>query len=163
MVKNGIINDTTISRPLAHASLINPEGNKRKKHLVATVILTSLIDAFSILVIYLLVNFSNSGEILYMSKDMQLPAAAQSEQLHRSTLVKIEKGQLYIEEKPITSGQLVNQLVAIKKKLVDENSEDKNSLTVQADKRVKYKMLNEIVLAGSHAGFSEIRFAVLAK
>ena len=164
MIKDAILESTALESPLASASQIRPKAGSQKKSLVASVILTSLIDAFSILVIYLLVNFSNSGEILYLSKDMELPPAEKSEVLQRTTLVKIEKGQLYIEDKVISPKDLVSHLVGIKKKLTaDKNfSEDMLALTVQADRRLHYKELNQVVLAGSHAGFGEIKFAVLA-
>ncbi|MCB0392709.1 MAG: biopolymer transporter ExbD [Bdellovibrionales bacterium] len=164
MIKDTILESTALESPLASASQLKPKSGALKKTLVASVILTSLIDAFSILVIYLLVNFSNSGEILYLSKDMQLPPSESSEVLRRTTLVKIEKGQLYIEDKPIEAKDLVAQLIDIKKQLTaDENfSEDMLALTVQADRRVPYKELNQVVLAGSHAGFGEIKFTVLA-
>jgi len=162
MIKYGVLKNTAVESPLQSVSAIKPKSNSRKKKLVAAVILTSLIDAFSILVIYLLVNFSNSGEILYISKDMVLPDATQSETLKRSTLVKVEKGKYFIEDEPVSANKLVQRLVEVKKRLVTSKAEDNSSLTVQADKHVKYKVLNQVVLAGSHAGFGEIKFAVLA-
>ena len=163
MLKDGLINDTALSSPLASASLLNPKNSGKGKKLVAAVILTSLIDAFSILVIYLLVNFSNSGEILYISKDMELPAASESVALQRTTLVKIEKDQLFVEDKPVTQGALVETLIDIRKELAKAAEVKDFKLTVQADRRVTYKVINQVVLAGSHAGFGEIKFAVLAK
>ncbi len=165
MIKNGVLEQTALESPLAATSQINPKSNSKKKALVAVVILTSLIDAFSILVIYLLVNFSNSGEILYISKGMQLPVAEQSKILERTTVVKLEEGQVYIEDKPVVKGSLVSRLVDLKKELIASKVGEMESfaLTVQADRRVTYKELNQVVLAGSHAGFGEIKFAVLSK
>lgn len=164
MIKNTILESTALESPLRAASQIKPKGGSQKKNLVASVILTSLIDAFSILVIYLLVNFSNTGEILYLSKDMELPPSNQSEILERTTLVKIEKGQLYIEEKPIETKDLVERLVEIKNRLMADGkyTEEMLALTLQADRRIKYNEMSQVIQAGSHAGFSEIKFAVLA-
>lgn len=161
---NTVLESTALESPLASSSQIKPKAGGKEKILVASVILTSLIDAFSILVIYLLVNFSNSGEILYLSKDMELPPSQQSEVLQRTTLVKIEKGQLYIEDKPIEAKDLVEHLVEIKKKLTTEGnySEEMLALTLQADRRLKYLELSQVIQAGSHAGFGEIKFAVLS-
>ena len=131
--------------------------------LVAAVILTSLIDAFSILVIYLLVNFSNSGEILYISKDMELPSATEAKALQRTTLIKIEGNNWFVEDKSVQPNQLVEALVNIRKELVKSGTGEGAALTIQADRRIKYKVLNRVVLAGSHAGFGEIKFAVITK
>jgi biopolymer transport protein ExbD len=36
-------------------------------------------------------------------------------------------------------------------------------VTIQADRRLKYEVLNQVVLAASHAGYSDVRFAVMMK
>ena len=162
MLNDSLIKTTAQHSPLSSVSHLNPEQGAGKKELVAAVILTSLVDAFSILVIYLLVNFSNSGEILYISKDMELPTASKSEVLKRTTLVKLEKGKIYLEEKEVTVRELVRDLIDIRKKLAQSGQEEELALTVQADRRDKYKHLNQIVHASSQAGFSDIKFAVLA-
>ena len=64
MIKDAIIENTAFHSPIGAASCIKPEAGFWKKRLVATVILTSLVDAFSILVIYLLVSFSPKKAIL---------------------------------------------------------------------------------------------------
>ena len=164
MIKDGTLYETSIQSPLTESSVISPRGKNAKNKLVAGVILTSLIDAFSILVIYLLVNFSTSGEILYISKDMELPSATKAQSLERTTLVKIENGQWFIEDKPVQQNQLVKSLVNIRKKLARGGANESDvALTIQADRRLKYKVLNKIVLAGSHAGFGEIKFAVITR
>ena len=162
MVNNGVLNSTATQSPLQSASLIAPKSNGKTNRLVAAVILTSLIDAFSILVIYLLVNFSTSGEVLYINKDMELPMASESVTLKRTTLVKIEKDTFYIEDEAIDEKTLLPRLIDVRKELA-KSDKDSLALTVQADRRVDYKTLNHILLAGSQAGFEEIKFAVLVK
>ena len=163
MIKDGILHETSMQSPLAESSVIDPRHRGGKSKLAAAIILTSLIDAFSILVIYLLVNFSNSGEILYISKDMELPSALEAEALQRTTLIKIENEKWFIEDKPIRQDQLVEALVDIRKELSKSGLGESAALTIQADRRLKYKVLNRAVLAGNHAGFGEIKFAVIAK
>lgn len=161
MLKTSIIRDTSFVSPLAGASTLNPDNQFWKKPLAQALILTSLVDAFSILVIYLLVNFSNSGEMLYISKDMELPTAIQSEVLKRATLVKLEDGKIFVENKEIAKADLVATLIEARKELRRSDEEAVPELTIQADRRIKYKDLNQVVLASSHAGFSDIKFAVL--
>jgi biopolymer transport protein ExbD len=43
------------------------------------------------------------------------------------------------------------------------NEEMPGIVTVQADRRIKYEVLNQVVAACAQAGFSDIRFAVLMK
>src|SRR5437868_9434358 len=60
-----------------------------KKQGYATLMLTSLVDMFTIIVIFLLMNFSANGEVLYMSKDIKLPDAYHGAQLDRAPVVSI--------------------------------------------------------------------------
>ena len=165
MVNRSIIEETTLRSPVAEASTLSPKSTGSKKSIVVTVMLTSLVDAFSILVIYLLISFSNSGEVLSLSKDTELPPASESEILKRTTLVKLESGKLYIEDKEVEPKALVAALIDIRKELKAHHKGDEEfvpALTVQADRRVLYKELNQIVHASAQSGFSEVKFAVLA-
>ena len=152
--------------PLDNSLVDRKKANfkRSKKSLAAKLMLTSLIDAFSILVIYLLVNFSTTGEILYLSKGMELPAAAKTDVLKRNTVVKIEKDKIFIEEREIKVSQLAKILLELRKdKKTDDEDEEgvENSLTIQADRRQEFKLLSPVIAAGGVAGFSDIHFAVM--
>src|SRR5256714_9254962 len=60
-----------------------------KKQGYATLMLTSLVDMFTIIVIFLLMNFSANGEVLYMSKDIKLPDAYHGAQLERAPVISV--------------------------------------------------------------------------
>ena len=142
-------------------------GNKgkAKRNLAATVMLTSLVDTFSVLVIYLLVNFSTTGELLYMSEGMELPAAAKAIELERNVVVKVEKDKLFIEEQEIPTSGLVKKLIDVKKNWEKyyPDTEFTGAMTIQADRRQTYDLLSHVVQAGGHAGYSDINFAVIRK
>ncbi|MCJ8275735.1 MAG: biopolymer transporter ExbD [Bdellovibrionales bacterium] len=160
-----------IESPLSEASVSGSGGasfgntGKPKRNLAATVMLTSLVDTFSVLVIYLLVSFSSTGELLYMSEGMELPAAAKAVELERNVVVKVEKDKLYIEEEEIKPNKLVRRLVDMKKNWAKyyPDTEFTGAMTIQADRRQTYDLLSHVVQAGGHAGFSDINFAVIRK
>lgn len=162
LVRESVISETAKESPLLMASTLKPQSGGVGRVLMAGVMLTSLVDAFSILVIYLLVSSSNSGEMLYISKDMVLPDARQTTVLERTTIVKVEDDKYFIEEKEVPAKSLVTTLLDIRETLEKSGDKTKESLTIQADKRSKYSLLNAVILASSHAGFSDIKFAVLA-
>lgn len=54
-----------------------------------TLMLAPMVDMFSILVIYLLMNFSSNGEIFFLSKDVRLPKASKGTPLQSLPLVSI--------------------------------------------------------------------------
>jgi biopolymer transport protein ExbD len=159
-----------MNRPISHSLLNNSEGfhsprRKGKRNLVATVMLTSLVDTFSVLVIYLLFNFSSAGDLLYMSEGMELPAAAKATELQRNVVVKVEKDKLFIEKDEILSGELVKRLIDIKKNWEKYYPESQftGAMTIQADRRQSFDLLSHVIQAGGHAGYSDINFAVIRK
>ena len=157
-----MLNKKVIS-PLKQASQSKKTSGKSHKKLVAAVILTSLVDAFSILVVYLLVSFSESGEILHISKDMELPQAAQFEALKLKTHIKVEENKYFLEDQEVAASALVAALVSVRKELAEANIPDEEvALTVQGDRRLEFSALNRVIRAGSHAGFTNIQFAILA-
>ena len=164
MLADSPLGEANMGSPLSSISLLKPQGDGRKKSPAASVMLTSLIDAFSILVIYLLFNNSASDEI-YISKSMKLPIAEHVADLRRNILVKVESDQIFVEDQVVTESTLVPTLIEARKKHEERGVVDKAtySVTVQADKRVTYKYLSQVVQATSHAGFSELKLAVISK
>ncbi len=164
MSSDSILNQSFV----AGSSLLNTkEIKKQKKKIGATLMLTSLIDAFSILVVYLLMFFSNTGEMTYVNAEIELPKASTLERLDRYSIIQIKESGYFVEERQIEESNLVSFLIDLKKSLVQNfHNNDPGQLetiTIQADKKIKYSQLSSIIQACSHAGFSEIKFAVLGE
>lgn len=165
MMNSSVIRNSSFHSVLGESSVLAPRSEKQKRNIVADLLLTALIDAFSILVIFLLMNFSSSGEILLLSSEMELPKADSGVVLERHPVVKIDGGKIYLEENEVAEGQLVGALLRLRARWneVHAGGEFPGILTIQGDRRLKYEMLNSIVLASSEAGFSDIKFAVIMK
>lgn len=164
--KQSLLGKASLSSPLLSASPLNPHGApSASREVNAPLMLTSLVDAFSILVIYLLMHFSASGEILMISKNTELPTAANSADLVRYTIVKVEEGKYYLENEEVAPENLVAKLLENREKFVKDRpgEEFPDKIIVQADRRTPYKVLNSIVHAGAQTGYSEIKFAVVSK
>ncbi len=164
MLNNSIVRTTSFHSSLGETSVIKPSREKHKRNIVADLLLTALIDAFSILVIFLLMSFSSTGELLMMGKNMELPKAS-ADMLDRNPVVKLDSGKIFLEDKEITADALVQALLDLRKNFQDTRpgEEFPAILTVQADRRAKYEQLSGIVQASAHAGFSDIKFAVVMK
>ena len=145
------------------SSILNPKGSRGKRDLFADLLLTALIDAFSILVIFLLMSFSSTGDILYISKGMELPKANQIQELERQPVIRIEPDKMYLEDKMITKDTMVEALIAVREQYQKNGQTFPGILTIQADRRVKYEELSPIVQAANQAGFSDIQFAVIGR
>lgn len=165
MTAHSVLTETALRSQLGAESILKPNESRWKRNLAADLLLTALIDAFSILVIFLLMNFSSTGEILFMSKNMELPKSSQSETLERNTIVKIEDGKLFLEGKEVAQTDLMAALLGLRKEWADTHKDQEfpGIITIQADRRAKYESLNSLVVAMAQSGFSDIRFAVLMK
>lgn len=165
IANSSILTQTALGTEIGSQSILNPRANRWKRNLFADLLLTALIDAFSILVIFLLMNFSSTGDILFISKGMELPKAGAVDQLERNTVVKFEAGKYFLENKEMTQDSLVAELLAQRQEWQKNHpgEEFKGVVTIQADRRTKFESLNAVVLAMAHTGYSDIRFAVLAK
>ena len=161
---HSIIKTSALDSVIGGNSVLSPKGSRHKREVHAELLLTALIDAFSILVIFLLMSFSSSPEILMTGK-LELPKTATGEQLDRQPVVRTEDGKLFVEEKETTPDGLVQALLDVRKKFTDTHPGEvfPGIITIQGDRRLKYEALSSIVQASSQAGFSDIKFAVVSK
>lgn len=129
-------------------------GSGSEKSLFFSLNLTTLIDAFCILVIFLLSNMNGQIQNLQMGKDMVLPAAVKTETLDQGLMVRIEKNELFVDDKKINKEDIAKALLDAKK---PENS----SIIIQADRRSDYEKIGMVLRAGGQAGYEKYIFAVL--
>jgi biopolymer transport protein ExbD len=133
-------------------------GSAKSSHsMMATVLpLTSLIDAFSIIVIYLLIGTQSGGIDSNLSKTISLPLAQEGAEIREeSAVVRIENGIYYINEQPVAADQLGSHLASLKK-----SSGEDLSIIIQADQKMNYAWLDPLLRAGSEAGVQKLKFAV---
>lgn len=160
-----IIENTNIDSPLERSSTIKPKGFKSIREVATPIMLTPLIDAFSMLLVYLLLSYGNSGEFMLVSKDMVLPTIDLAEHLERQIIVKYENGVYYVEDLEVTKDTLFPTLLKMRQDFKDKYPEidSQNKIIIQADKGEKFLDLNFIIHASAQAGFEEIKFAVLSR
>ncbi len=152
MVRNSVIKSTQMRSPLQGFSTLKPKGGKNSRQLLFSLSLTSLIDAFSILVIFLLMNVG-SGQEVNITKGMTLPTATQGETIaEEGVVVTVNQGRYFIESNELTRDQVFQHLYQMDKK---------KSLILEADKATSYEALSPIIVAAGQAGIEKFKFAVL--
>src|SRR4051812_6923784 len=109
MLSRSVIKDQLMKSALQGQSTLKPKGWKKRNALVFSLTLTSLIDAFSILVIYLLVNFG-AGQSVQPGKGMQLPMATQGQILEAGTVVSVNNGHYFIDDHEVALTDLARKL-----------------------------------------------------
>lgn len=141
-------------------SALKPKKGKMTKTLAATLVLTSLVDAFSILVIYLMVN-TTSGLNIDVAKGIELPLANNTQMIDTGLLVQLSSEGIFVDEETVALSQLAEFLRQTQLRL--EASEDPRAkkLILQSDKDADFDAINPIILAGTQSGFETIVFAVI--
>jgi biopolymer transport protein ExbD len=127
------------------------------KELAQALPLTSLIDAFSIIVIYLLIGTQSGGMETPLHK-IDLPLAQNAQTLETEVAVlRIEKNKIYLNDKPVTLANLGEALLQAKNSSKDKKLE----LLVQADQNLQFAQVDPLVKASSLAGIEKLKFAVI--
>ena len=150
-----------------------------KKSGFADLLVTPLVDMFVIIVLFLIANFSATGEVLMMSKDISLPEAKNVQDIQSAPVVTISKtevllsGALIGRVEDFTREEYLN-IPLLEEKLRDERKkfEDlhsaandsgafKGDVNIQADKQVEFRIVKRVMFSCASAGYGNINFATL--
>ncbi|MEC9281982.1 MAG: biopolymer transporter ExbD [Bdellovibrionota bacterium] len=73
---------------------------KGKRTAVASLSLTAMVDMFTVLTIFLLQNYKETGEVIQLRNDMELPKATQIRELKPANVVIVTKEMILVNENP---------------------------------------------------------------
>lgn len=149
--------------------------------------LTPMIDMFVIMVVFLLMVFSATGEILFTQKDIELPKAFSSRPLERVPIIGISRDVILFEGEKVmfTAGvseknypdlrlpELTKVLKNARDAFTRENPmpsdrdevarwfEQSKQIIIQADQGVPFEVIRMVMTTAAHEGYSAINFAVV--
>ena len=104
------LSQSSLHSALAGTSRLRPNGHGRKRSMAASLMLTSLVDAFSILVIFLIMQNSASQEVVNADK-ITLPTASASGMIEEGVSVRVEPGGMFkVEDKMVKVDGLLAEL-----------------------------------------------------
>jgi biopolymer transport protein ExbD len=155
-------------------------GHAGRKSLYEGLNLVAYIDMMTMLVIFLLMSFSATGEILFVQKNIVLPDAQNWSALERAPGVAVSRDVVTLEGVQVatmdelmadsTTGdfkitELHDRLVTMKNnyKLLHPNEEFNGIAIIQADKGVEFKALRKVMFTVQVAGYNNVNFAVNQK
>ncbi|MFQ5824270.1 MAG: ExbD/TolR family protein [bacterium] len=150
---------------------------KRKSYSSITIRLTSMIDMFTILLVFLLKSFSAEGEIMTVAKDLNLPESTAKTPPKATPLLMItnewiildgnpvEKISNIIVEKNLVITKLLKQLQKIRSfsenlGQLDINMRFKGNITIQGDKEIPFQVLKKVMFTCGQVGFNNMLLAV---
>jgi len=151
------------------------DRNHKKK--VPAMNLTSLMDVFTILVFFLLVNSSNS-EVLDPPKKITLPDSVVETKPKETVVIMVSPENVLVQGENVATveeianskkdailgisnrlEQLKNSVIGVSTKAVSESRE----VTILSHKTVPFKVLRKIMSSCTYAGYEKISLAVLQK
>jgi len=135
--------------------------------------LVSLMDIFTILVFFLLIN-SSDVEILSTEKSIQLPESFANQKPNATLLIKINNEDLFVGTRSIakvkdilldpsaTIGVLEKELKyqASRRPLTELEEEKGRAVTIMGDQAVPYALLKRIMATSAENDFRDISLAV---
>jgi len=168
-----ILNNTLVSSNAFEKHLISRKRKKSwgKKAAVYALMLTSMVDMFSMLVVFLLQTFSTSPEIL-INKGVSLPDSITASEVREAPVLAIASdGNLYLDQKfvGLTKNVLAKPNGLMKELNVIKNSwADKHSgvpfpgqINLQADREIPSTTVSEIMGILTNGQFESIQLAVM--
>src|SRR4051794_9318850 len=150
-----------------------------KKSSYADLLITPLVDMFVIIVLFLIANFSATGEVLNMTKDIQLPEAVNVKEVEMVPVVMVSNEQVIVSgtvigrvedlarEDYLNIPALEEKLREMKKQYEDLHSmaQDtegfKGDVNIQAHKDVQFKIIKRVMFSCATAGYNNINFATM--
>ena len=139
--------------------------------------LVSLMDIFTILVFFLLVN-SSDVEVLPNAKDIQLPESIAEEKAKETVVILIGEKNIIVQGKPIVKVSDVmkirgNDIPELRQALLSQNdrvlrheAQDDivgREVTIMADRDIPYRLLKKVMATCTESEYGQISLAVLQK
>jgi biopolymer transport protein ExbD len=151
-----------------------------RKSVNADLNVVPMVDMMTMLVIFLLQQFSATGEVLYMQKDIKLPEAQHGQTIEVAPVIAISAehvvvtGQKVADVRELEADQLLN-IQPLEERLRDEkkrwdfihqNDPDrdkswKGDVNIQADVKVPFRILKRVMFSAAQAGYYNVNFATL--
>jgi biopolymer transport protein ExbD len=142
--------------------------------------MTSLVDVLTVLVFFLLKNFSSEGEIMTPSKNLELPQSTAKVRPENALTVAISQNHILVDGTPVAlvseeTGRPGIDIPGLAKFLEDKRKQteeisqyDKSvtfdgKLAIQGDRKIPYWLLQKVLATCGENGYSSFSLAVMKK
>jgi len=146
------------------------KSKRIKKVIVAALTLTSMVDMFSLLVIFLLQSFSNSPEVMALSKGISLPSAMSAGATLDAPVLAISKDEVVLDQKLVgeTGGvlgkpkPLIDKLQSLRNTWQQAHPTEgfKGDIHFQADRDLSSTLISQFISILISQGYSAVHLAV---
>jgi biopolymer transport protein ExbD len=127
--------------------------------------LISLMDLFTILVIFLLFQASNDGESLSIAQDLILPTSTSSQPPVPALTVTVTEREIRVEEFVVAESRSILEspdliISGLKERLLSKKAA---RVTLLGDRQIPFALLKKVMVTCTEAGVNQISLAVLSR
>ena len=161
------------------SKILGGKLSRGRKSTNADLNVVPMVDMMTMLVIFLLQQYSAAGEVLFMQKDIKLPDAQHGQMIEMAPVVAVSAEQVVVtgvkvadvRELDSDSGYL--NIPALEERLRDEkkrwefiHQQDPSKkwdgvVNIQADKAVPFRIVKRVMYSCGVAGYFNVNFAAL--
>jgi len=152
---------------------------QRKSFVIPKLQITSMMDMFTIILIFLLFSFSDNPEKLNIEKGMILPKSTSQMDCSKNITVSLSSNSLKVDNQHIADvnqgeiqdfdhqhpekSELYKHLLTLRHNIDPQKNQDNSAIVIFCDQHLPYKTINQVVKTSGMAGFPNFQFAVLKK
>ena len=149
----------------------------RNKVQIGRMNLTSLMDVFTILVFFLLVN-SGSPEVLETPKQMVLPESVVESKPRETVVIFIGTEDVVVQGEPVATvaaiasmgegeiGPIIDRLAVLEDRIIGSSTQHvagSQEITILADRSIPFDVIRRVMSTCTSQGYSKISLAVIQK
>lgn len=160
---------------------VNTNLKKKKRVVNAKLNITSMMDMFTIILVFLLKSYSADGNLVTKAEGLKLPQSTIEKSIKMSLVLSISSAQLMVEDVVVEQtqtlmhqirnqpgkymidnlyGDMFERSELAKQMEVDYGTEFKGEVTVQIDENVPFEILTRILYTCGQSGWSNMKLAV---
>jgi biopolymer transport protein ExbD len=149
----------------------------RNKVQIGKMNLTSLMDVFTILVFFLLVN-SGTPEVLETPKQMVLPESVVEAKPRETVVIFIGEEEVVVQGEPVATvaaiadmgngqiGPIIDRLALLENSIIGSSTQHvagSQEITILADRSIPFDVIRKVMSTCTSQGYSRISLAVIQK
>jgi len=149
----------------------------RRREPTFTLRLTSMIDVFTILLVFLLKSYSADGQIMTVSKELSLPISTSIKSPETSSIIMITEKMILVDGRPLMSVKdaiesknlrlenlykdlRAKRLMAESVSQLDEKMAFRGDITIQGDSKIPFEVLKRVMYTCGQVGYNNMLLAV---
>jgi biopolymer transport protein ExbD len=150
----------------------------RYRQAVPKLQLTSLMDVFTTLVFFLVVNSGSVVETLQQPRQLTLPESVVEEKPRETVVIVVSRDEVLVQGEPVARvadigatdnveiGAIAARLAELRESVIGVSTQavaDSREVTVLADKSVPFRVMKKVMATCTGQGYTRVSLAVIQK